>query len=250
MGGGRLAERGQERLGQAKRSWPEQSIAPAGIGPRRVAQAVTPAQQALPQRAVRDDDAPLLPCVWHKLPVRQWRSQAEANLVGEDGVAEAALGGAPASARVVADADVAHQALLEDGAQGCHRGARCRLRPLPNAAAVQHRPTRCAFRSTCAATPCLVTATCSLTRLRSADSPLGDGVDHALGSGADKEAPGGTGCPPTGAPAIAIARDRRSAAGPVADGLAVVSPSPGTVPEIAPRSGSTVNVSPFGQNSE
>jgi len=36
--------------------------------------------------------------------------------------------------------------------------------------------------------------------------------------------PGGTNGPSTGAPAFAIARDRRSAAGPVADGLAVAGP--------------------------
>jgi len=46
------------------------------------------------------------------------------------------------------------------------------------------------------------------------------------GSGAaqNSEMPGGTNGPPTGAPASAIARDRRSAAGPVAGGLAVVGP--------------------------
>jgi hypothetical protein len=44
------------------------------------------------------------------------------------------------------------------------------------------------------------------------------------GRGADNEAPKGTGCPSTGAPAIAIARDHRRAAGPVADGLAVIGP--------------------------
>jgi hypothetical protein len=36
--------------------------------------------------------------------------------------------------------------------------------------------------------------------------------------------PGGTNCPPTGVPAFAIARDRRSAARPVAGSLAVVGP--------------------------
>jgi len=41
---------------------------------------------------------------------------------------------------------------------------------------------------------------------------------------ADNETPEGTECLPTGTPAIAIARDRRSAAGPVTGGLAVVGP--------------------------
>ena len=40
----------------------------------------------------------------------------------------------------------------------------------------------------------------------------------------NSEMPGGTNGPPTGAPTSAIARDRRSAAGPVAGGLAVVGP--------------------------
>jgi hypothetical protein len=51
----------------------------------------------------------------------------------------------------------------------------------------------------------------------------GDDVAAAPGLEGNK-APEGTSCPSTGAPAIAIARDRRSAAGPVADGLAVVGP--------------------------
>ena len=42
--------------------------------------------------------------------------------------------------------------------------------------------------------------------------------------------PGGSGCPPTGAPATAIARDRRSAAGPVGGSLAAVGPVSGYRP--------------------
>ncbi len=52
----------------------------------------------------------------------------------------------------------------------------------------------------------------------------GGGCGWVLLGRRHNETPGGTGCPPTGAPAATIARDRRSAAGPVAAGLAVVGP--------------------------
>src|SRR5664279_504337 len=50
----------------------------------------------------------------------QRRSQAEANLVGEDGLPEAALADTPTLEGVVADPDVAHEALLEECSQRCH----------------------------------------------------------------------------------------------------------------------------------
>jgi hypothetical protein len=49
------------------------------------------------------------------------------------------------------------------------------------------------------------------------------GVECAR-SRADNKTPKGTSCPSTGVPAIAIARNRRPAAGPVADDLAVLGP--------------------------
>ena len=59
----------------------------------------------------------------------------------------------------------------------------------------------------------------------------------APASEADNEMPGGTGVPPTGKPASAIARDRRSAAGPVVDGLAVVGPASRDLPQgLLPKS--------------
>jgi len=73
--------------------------------------------------------------------------------------------------------------------------------------------------------------------VRSAPSPVREaGADGCPGSEADNKTPGGTGCPPTGAPATAIARDRRSAAGPVAGGLAVVGPVSRDLPgDCSPR---------------
>ena len=69
------------------------------------------------------------------------------------------------------------------------------------------------------------------------DPPPGEGVVGCpLARRPDDEMPGGTGCPPTGAPATAIARDRRSAAGSVAGGLAVVGPVSRDLPgDCSPR---------------
>ena len=105
---------------------------------------------------------------------------------------------------------------------------------------------RCASRSTCVAPHCAGRKCAVSLAWDRQHPPPQRGVDGALGSGADSKVPAGTTYPPTGGPAIAIARDRRPAAGRVAGGpCGRRSGLPEPSRRLLPRSGSTVQRQPL-----